>query len=92
MRTRTALLTIGAAILAVGGTAATAQAATAQATTTIQATTVQGPTAEAAWVYIGQYTSKSRCKDVGAQYVREGFNEYKCQLVPIYGWYDLYVR
>ncbi|MEU8123375.1 hypothetical protein AB0C21_32070 [Spirillospora sp. NPDC049024] len=36
------------------------------------------PAHAADWKSYGRYTSKSKCIDAGQQYVREGFNSYKC--------------
>ncbi|WP_214409094.1 hypothetical protein [Sphaerisporangium fuscum] len=62
----------------------------------VAATAVVGVTAPAharaaGWTYIGEYTSKSKCVDMGQSYQREGWNEYKCSLNGT-GWYYLWVR
>ncbi|MEU8305578.1 hypothetical protein AB0C84_18640 [Actinomadura sp. NPDC048955] len=36
------------------------------------------PAHAADWKAYARYTSKSKCIDAGQQYVREGFNAYKC--------------
>lgn len=45
-----------------------------------------------AWTYIATYSSQSKCVDAGQQYVREGFNNYRCDPNPGgTGYYKLYV-
>ncbi|MFC8124746.1 hypothetical protein [Streptomyces sp. NPDC057302] len=45
-----------------------------------------------AWQYIATYASRSYCIDAGQQYVREGFNKYRCDANPGgTGYYKLYV-
>ncbi|MEV1248126.1 hypothetical protein AB0L53_49665 [Nonomuraea sp. NPDC052129] len=48
------------------------------------------PAQAAGWVYIGVFTTKSKCIDMGQQYVREGFSQYDCTGSP--GYYPLWVR
>jgi len=77
MRLRAALLGAGMAVMAVSALGAPAQAAPAEA---------------AAWTWIGHYQSKAKCVEVGTQYVREGFDEYKCPHITASGYYSLWVR
>ncbi|MEV0349579.1 hypothetical protein AB0H88_27725 [Nonomuraea sp. NPDC050680] len=48
------------------------------------------PAQAADWVFIGVFTTKSKCIDMGQQYVREGFSKYDCTGSP--GYYPLWVR
>lgn len=86
MRKRAALVSAGIAVLALAGVNAPAQAAAPG--------TSVGASAEAAaaWLYIGTYSSRSACVDAGQQYVREGFSQYSCEVVPGKFSYYLYVR
>lgn len=87
MRKRAALVSVGIAVLAIGGMNAPAQAA--------PGTSVGvgvGAQSEAGWTYIGSYSSRSYCVDAGQQYVREGFSNYRCDPAPGgTGYYYLYV-
>ncbi|WP_331767395.1 hypothetical protein [Embleya sp. NBC_00896] len=48
-------------------------------TTILALTAVTTTSAQAAsWLYVGYYTSNSRCVDAGQQYQREGFSTFKC--------------
>ncbi|WP_405616404.1 hypothetical protein OG292_23380 [Streptomyces sp. NBC_01511] len=86
MRKRAALVTAGIAVLAITGISAPAQAAA-------PGTSVGAPAQAEAWTYIGTYSSRSYCIDAGQQYVREGFNNYRCDAAPGgTGYYKLYVR
>ncbi|MCO6006281.1 hypothetical protein NE236_14920 [Actinoallomurus purpureus] len=42
------------------------------------------PAQAADWKVYGHYVTKSQCVDAGQQYVREGFNAYKCTERGIY--------
>ncbi|MFD6328243.1 hypothetical protein ACFWGI_01540 [Streptomyces niveus] len=85
MRKRAALVSVGIAVLAIGGINAPAQAAPGTSVTV-------GAQSEAGWVYIGSYSSRSYCIDAGQQYVREGFSNYRCDAAPGgTGYYYLYV-
>ncbi|MFD0689744.1 hypothetical protein [Actinomadura fibrosa] len=70
---------------------------TAVASVGIAVTAVAGlsaPAQAASWKSYGGYTTKSKCIDAGQQYVREGFNEYKCTYAgpAIYPPYTLWLR
>ncbi|MFI6736782.1 hypothetical protein ACIBI9_27975 [Nonomuraea sp. NPDC050451] len=52
---------------------------------------IAAPAQAAGWTYIGEYTSYSKCVDMGQSYQREGWDEYKCTLNAT-GWYYLWVR
>ncbi|MEU4391677.1 hypothetical protein [Kribbella sp. NPDC023855] len=83
MRITAALATTGLATL---GLLALAPAASAQTAGTTVASAVPG------WQVIHTYPNKPRCQDAGQQYVREGFNEWKCTLAGPSGEYTLWVR
>ncbi len=44
------------------------------------------------WQAIHTYPNKRRCQDAGQQYVREGFDEWKCTQAGPTGEYTLWVR
>ncbi|MFI7636508.1 hypothetical protein [Nonomuraea sp. NPDC049400] len=52
---------------------------------------IAAPAQAAGWTYIGEYTSRSKCIDMGQSYQREGWDEYKCEKNAT-GWYYLWVR
>lgn len=83
MRITAALATTGLATL---GLLALAPAASAQTAGTTAVSAVPG------WQVIHTYPNKPRCQDAGQQYVREGFNEWKCTLAGPSGEYTLWVR
>ncbi|MFC8075278.1 hypothetical protein ACFUN8_07030 [Streptomyces sp. NPDC057307] len=86
MRKRAVLVSVGIAVLAITGINAPAQAAAPG--TSVSA----GARSEAAWVYIGSYSSRAYCVDAGQQYVREGFSKYRCDAAPGgTGYYELFV-
>ncbi|WP_405798015.1 hypothetical protein [Streptomyces sp. NBC_01506] len=90
MRKRAALVSAGIAVLAITGINAPAQAAAPGTSATATATATAQT--EAAWQYIGSYSSRSYCIDAGQQYVREGFSNYRCDPAPGgTGYYYLYV-
>lgn len=89
MRKRAALVSVGIAVLAIGGMNAPAQAAPG---TSVGVGVGVGAQSEAGWTYIGSYSSRSYCVDAGQQYVREGFSNYRCDPAPGgTGYYYLYV-
>ncbi|WP_433010755.1 hypothetical protein [Kribbella sp. CA-294648] len=83
MRITAAFATTGLATL---GLLALAPAASAQTAGTAAVSAVPG------WQVIHTYPNKPRCQDAGQQYVREGFNEWKCTLAGPSGEYTLWVR
>lgn len=86
MRITAGLATAGLATLALLAVAPAASAQAAPATGTTAVSAVPG------WQVIHTYPNKPRCEDAGRQYVREGFNEWKCTLAGPSGEYTLWVR
>ena len=85
MRFTAGIVTAGLATLGLLAIApAAAQAAPTAGTAAVSA--VPG------WQVIHTYPNKPRCQDAGQQYVREGFNEWKCTLAGPSGEYTLWVR
>ncbi|WP_433473103.1 hypothetical protein ACQPZP_30150 [Spirillospora sp. CA-142024] len=50
------------------------------------------PAHAAGWKAWDRFTSKSKCIDAGQQYVREGFNDYKCTYDPGYPPWILWLK
>jgi hypothetical protein len=87
MRVTAGIVTTGLATLTL---LALAPAAAQAAPTTSTSASVSSAAAD--WQAIAKYPNYRRCADAGRQYVREGFNEWKCTQAGPTGEYWLWLR